>query len=454
MIQCPSCGGALRFDIASQHMLCDLCGSHYDPASTASMNKDAQGHQIFETCVFTCPSCGGELLTTDPNDAVGFCPFCGGASMLFDRIHRQWEPEYIIPFRITKEQCKELYAKEARKSIFTAKQYRDPQLIESFRGIYMPYYNYRVTQKGPFTLNGVRHGFYENESFRIDGEVDLKLDGYAHDAARSFDDRISEDIAPYDPRGRRPFAPGYLSGFYADIGDVDPHSYDAKGTQAVSEHTARVMAKEQSPVNGLKRGLASIDVDTKSAKIPTSIESAQRALYPVWFMSYRNKDKITYAAVNGQTGKVSADLPISPWRVLIAVLICGAVITAALFTFPSLKANWVLYLSVALLVLGTIVLRHHFSAAVNKETGLIDTDEAKRFKKCDNIRLVITIVLAILGILLGLYDAAYNVISYGGCFVMSVMLFINMLSHIRFQAEIAKRRPPQFEKKGAAYDEN
>lgn len=418
------------------------------------MNKDAQGRKVFETYVFTCPSCGGELLTTDQTDAVGFCPFCGGASMLFDRIHQQWEPEYIIPFRITKEQCKELYAKEAKKSIFTAKQYRDPQLIESFRGIYMPYYNYRVLQKGPFEITGVRHGAYNNDTYRVKGDVDLLLDGYSHDASLAFDDRISEDIAPFDPNGRRPFAPGYLSGFYADIGDVSAQDYFQKGAQAVREHTARVMARERSPVNGLKNGMASLDVDTKGAAIPTQIESAQRALYPVWFMSYRNKDKITYAAVNGQTGKVSADLPVSPWRVLILVLILGAVLAASLFFLPSLKANWTLFISVALLVIGTIVLKVNFSAAVNKETGLIETEEAKRFIKHDRIRFVITIILAALGAVLAFYDAAYNVISYGGCLVMAVMLFINMLSHIRFQAEIAKRRPPQFNKEGAATDEN
>ena len=452
MIQCPSCGGALRFDIASQHMICEMCDNHFDPDSTASMNKDAQGKAVFETYVFTCPSCGGELMTTDKTDAVGFCPFCGGASMLFDRIHQQWGPDYIIPFKITKEQCKELYAKEAKKSIFTAKQYRDPQLIESFRGIYMPYYDYRVTQKGPFSVNGVKHGAVNNEFYEVSGEIDLTYDGYAHDASLSFDDRISEDIAPYDPVDKKPFAPGYLSGFYADIGDVKAREYDPKGREAVRQHTLDIMKKDESLVVGLRGGLASLDI--KDALMNTKIDSVQRSLYPVWFMSYRNKDTITYAAVNGQTGKVSADLPVSPWRVLIAALILGAVISAGLFFLPSLKANWTLLISSALLIVGTFVLRHNFSVAVNKATGLDQTEEAIRFKKLDALRLVLTIIVAIVGFVIAIVDPAFNIISYGACFATALMLFINMFSHIRFQANIAKRRPPQFNKKGAAYDEN
>ena len=33
-------------------------------------------------------------------------------------------------------------------------------------------------------------------------------------------------------------------------------------------------------------------------------------MFPVWFMSYRNGDRVAYATVNGQTGKAVADLPV------------------------------------------------------------------------------------------------------------------------------------------------
>ncbi len=171
MIYCSGCGGALRFDIPSQQMVCEMCGSQCDPAATAVMNKDAEGHQVFETYSYTCPSCGGELLTTDKTDAIGFCPFCGGASMLFDRIHQQWEPAYVIPFQITKEKCKEEYVRFAKKSIFSSGRYRDPQLIDGFRGIYMPYYHYQAIQRGSFTLNGVHKGFFLNTFYRIKGNT-------------------------------------------------------------------------------------------------------------------------------------------------------------------------------------------------------------------------------------------------------------------------------------------
>lgn len=453
MIHCPSCGGGLRFDIASQQMACDYCGSQFDPASTADMNKEAKETKTFESYVFLCPSCGGELLTTDKNDAVGFCPFCGGASMLFDRIHQQWEPEYIIPFQITKEQCKELYAKEASKSIFTAKQYRDPQLIESFRGIYMPYWNYQAIQKGSFHMQGEYNGFFTKKTYSISGETDLKLDGYGHDASMAFDDRLSENIAPFDPSMHRPFAPGYLSGFYADIGDVDAHAYDAKGEDCIRENTAQLMAKDPQ-IEHPKGSSNKVSAIPQTAKIPTKIVSAQRTLYPVWFMSYRNKDKITYAAVNGQTGKVSADLPVSPLRVMIAVLLLGAILAAGMFFLPSVKANLTLLMTTALLIVGTIILRFNYKNVVNPESGLDATEEAKQFQKKEKIRYVIIGISVFAALVVAYLDLAYNAITYLVCILLAGELFWMMYRHIRFQVEIAKRSPPQFNKKGAAYDEN
>ena len=58
MVQCPNCGGLLKFDIASQKMKCDSCSSLFEPYAF-----DAQGAEEtteYEVTVFRCPQCGGE----------------------------------------------------------------------------------------------------------------------------------------------------------------------------------------------------------------------------------------------------------------------------------------------------------------------------------------------------------------------------------------------------------
>ena len=45
-------------------------------------------------------------------------------------------------------------------------------------------------------------------------------------------------------------------------------------------------------------------------KLNSTVGDAEGAMFPVWFMAYKNKDRVAYATVNGQTGKVVADLPV------------------------------------------------------------------------------------------------------------------------------------------------
>lgn len=56
------------------------------------------------------PQCGGEILSTE-NAATGFCSFCGASTILDSRIAREKRPDYIVPFQITKEDCKKAYGK-------------------------------------------------------------------------------------------------------------------------------------------------------------------------------------------------------------------------------------------------------------------------------------------------------------------------------------------------------
>ncbi|MEE0842968.1 MAG: hypothetical protein U0L75_01390, partial [Ruminococcus sp.] len=186
MVGCPTCGAALRFDIASQKMACDHCGNFFETQklSDNSSRDDARSSQ-FDSYVYICPSCGAELLTTDKNDAVGFCQYCGGASMIYEKMRQEWKPDYIIPFKVTKEDCKKAYCKEVRRHPFVSRKYSKSDLIESFRGIYMPYWSYRAVMSGQFRVpaqSGRQHvslNTYEIIHYDVVGNSNLALEGYS-----------------------------------------------------------------------------------------------------------------------------------------------------------------------------------------------------------------------------------------------------------------------------------
>jgi len=56
----------------------------------------------------------------------------------------------------------------------------------------------------------------------------------------------------------------------------------------------------------------------------------KHTLLPVWIASYRYNNKVYNFMVNGQTGKVQGEAPISWWKVLLTVLIV-LIILACIF---------------------------------------------------------------------------------------------------------------------------
>ena len=293
MLSCPNCGGNLKFDIPSQQLSCEHCHTLFDPYDFDGKTSDAEESKTFdgdyEVTIFTCPQCGGEILSTD-NAAAGFCSFCGASTILYSRISHEKRPNYIIPFQKTKEQCKEAYARRMKHSIFAPKELRDPSYIDSFRGIYMPYWAFYISQKGSLSLNGKktsRRGDYIiTDHYALTGDLDAYYKGLSYDASSSFDDNISEELAPYNLKGMKAFTPAYLSGFYADTSDVD-----AKVYQGDAEYTASAETTERIASDGT---FADFTMDTiRPEQLHTKTETIDSTMFPVWFLSYRKKDRVT-----------------------------------------------------------------------------------------------------------------------------------------------------------------
>ena len=55
---------------------------------------------------------------TFDDTAVTFCSYCGSQAMLESRMMKQNKPDYIIPFKVTKEQCITNYKKKLAKALF------------------------------------------------------------------------------------------------------------------------------------------------------------------------------------------------------------------------------------------------------------------------------------------------------------------------------------------------
>ncbi len=438
MIECPGCGGNLKFDIATQKMHCAFCDSQYDPYQFDEKEKDAEEQKDYEVTVFTCPQCGGELYSTD-NAAAAFCSFCGASTILYSRISRERRPEFVIPFQKTKEDCKREYMKKVKKALFLPKEFKEEKYIDSFRGIYMPYWSYNMMQEGYITLKGEeshRSGDYiVHNHYDLRGYLSAFYHGITHDASSSFEDNISECLQPYNVKEKKEFTPGFLSGFYADVADV------ASGTY---EDEAQVFAYEQSMKNirntkEFRR--YKIKENQKTQNLHTKTRSVEATMFPVWFLSYRNKERVAYAAVNGQTGKVVADLPIAPKKYLLGTGIIASILFLLFNLFFTLKPSSVLAWAIAL---GWITVGAYLMELIRIARR---KNEKIPFGKNAGGLLYLGIAEAV-GILLEMIRPVSDWFYYGGVIFMAVGIAASFLYVIRCYNVMATRRLPQFDKKG------
>ncbi len=379
MYECPNCGGNLRFDIPSQELACKFCNTHVSPYAVKK-EQDAVEQEYYEATVFTCPQCGGEIFTTD-NEAASFCSFCGASTILSSRIAKEKRPKYIIPFKVTKEDCKEAYGKKMKKAFFAPKELRNPKYIDGFRGIYMPYWTYQLTQKGRVSFDGKkshREGDYIiTEHFDLEGDLDAYYLGYSRDASSGFYDNISEPLAPFDAKQLVNFEPTFLSGFYADTGDIDASVYLDDVTELANDSTFDVVCRE--PEFGGYGVNSASNKGKLSSRIPTTCKEADNTMYPVWFLSYRNKDRVAYATVNGQTGKVVADMPIDIKKYVLCSLLLALPLYIILNLFLTVVPKTLVGLSSLLLLIAALLYKKELKEIRIKENN--EDDEGVQVKK-------------------------------------------------------------------------
>ena len=372
MYNCPNCSGNLRFDIASQQLKCDYCETLLDPYEYQK-TQDAEQSDVFGVTVFTCPQCGGEIMTTNVT-AAGFCTYCGASTILDSRMSEEKRPAHIIPFTRTKEDCRKAYSSLVRKALFAPREFRDPAYLDRFRGIYMPYWVYNYRMNGDLSLKGTkeyRRGDYKiTEHYNMTGQVNAVYNGLTHDASSSFDDTVAAAIAPFEAQKMKPFTPSFLCGFYADAPDVESDIYDEDVREAIcGDSLERLSGVPEYRENGVSLP----DKDDFRQKLPSygislRPEETACAYLPVWFLTYRKDDRVAYAVMNGSTGKITADLPIDERKYLLGSLLLAVPFFALLAFFFTMTGQMVLLMSSVLAVISLILYTAEISAISDKES--------------------------------------------------------------------------------------
>ena len=460
MIPCPGCGAGMHFDIESQMLKCSFCGSTQEVTDAAD-DRSAKPDTM-DVTVFTCPQCGGEIFSTE-NEASSFCTFCGASVMLEGRMTEAKRPLRIVPFKKTKDDCKEAYRKLTKRAWFTPKELKDPEYLEKFRGIYLPFWNYSFSQKGPVKLTATREDGNYKETLSLTCDLDASYDGISYDASSAFNDELCKEITPFNTSSVKDFHPGYMSGFFSDSADVDSEVYLEDARRDANEQTIKKLEKEYGGVH-IEREKAG------SSRLHTQHEGTMMAMYPVWFLTWRSKDRVAYAVVNGETGKIAADLPVQKSRYLLGSLILAIPIFLLLTLMPVITAPTMLLVA-SILSFGTFLIywlntreirnREYRTddkgyqsklgnvdayGKISENAGKIAPVGAKRMENgiVAKLRAYCVLAAGIAGIGLYAMEPVSDVYYYGGAIVVFACICFTLLGLIDRFNMLSTRPIPQF----------
>ena len=333
-LKCPNCGSNLTLNADTGLLDCPNCGSSFDPQklavtveeleakqaeptdpsqapaqadAQAQAQGEAQPQEAPEQTEFVCNACGAKLVT-DSHTAATFCAFCGSPALVGKRLTEQFQPQYMIPFKYSRKSAEEAFIQWAGKGKWTPFGFVSKKNVQKMTGLYVPFWlfniNATIDAKGTATKSHYRGDDEIVESFNFERKAQLYWNNVPLDGETRIDDALMEAIEPFDFEALMPYDYRYLPGFYADRYDQTPQDLSGRATKRGIDGINQAL---NSSLKGtydrftIKENLSRID----------SME-ANYALLPVWFLSYKYRNKYYYFAMNGQTGEVAGQVPVSP----------------------------------------------------------------------------------------------------------------------------------------------
>ena len=338
--KCPNCDGELIFDPQTQNYKCEYCNSKFtqqeldaqNPAKAEEKRNDWQENSTEEkqadaaTTVYSCPSCGAEIMT-DATTAATFCYYCHNPVILGKRLEGVFLPDKVIPFEVTREAAEKGFLDYVGKKKFVPKAFFNKKQIESMTGVYFPYWNYDVELEGRMqgearqirTWRTGNEEYTETKIYSITREGNVQLDCLTENALTKANAVLANAVMPYDFSKMKDFHMGYLSGFQAEKRDIEQAAVQG-GMQSKMRDSAEKLMRETI------KGYSSVSV--RNTNFIPKKEKFSYCLLPVWTVTYKGKDgKVYYYSMNGQTGKVCGELPIDHKKLALVSAAVFAVIT-------------------------------------------------------------------------------------------------------------------------------
>lgn len=308
--KCLNCGAGLEFDPPSYQWICGYCFSAFEKEQLDCVLTEEPPEQAWpELDSFHCRSCGAELITDGTTSATS-CLYCKSPAVIKARLSGSFRPSSLIPFRLTKAQAEDIYRKWIGKRLFAPNEFKSREEIKRVTGVYAPFWLFDCLADGTLVGEGTvvdswRQGDYKitrTKHYEVVRKGKAQYRQIPVDASKKLDDTLMHKIEPYNYSDLTGFSMQYMSGFMAE-------KYDVPADEAEQIMRKRVEKYTEDRLRAAVKGYTSYRATDK--KITLSEKSHSYSLLPVYLLINKYRDKEYIFMVNGQTGKVVGDVPVS-----------------------------------------------------------------------------------------------------------------------------------------------
>ena len=347
--QCPACTGPLSFDGKIGKLKCDYCGTTYTTqeiealyadknksaaAADAAAQKKADEAEAAATAAafgasgasgaseasgwgsdaahmraYNCTTCGAELIC-DETTAATKCPYCGNPSVIPGKFAGVDRPDYVIPFKVDKKQAVSSFKEYYKGRLLLPKSFESDNHIEEIKGVYVPFWMFSGVVEGRAQYEAVKEDrrragneeIVRQEHYDVYREGTMSFSKIPVDASTKMPDDLMDSIEPFNYKEMRPFGMEYMPGYLAN-------KYDVTKEESRKRADDRAVGSFRAALRNSVKNYDSVNVHQQSEKIKPG--KAEYGMLPVWLLSSNWEGKTYLFAMNGQSGKMIGDLPVS-----------------------------------------------------------------------------------------------------------------------------------------------
>lgn len=329
-IKCQSCGANMVFDPNTQMLVCVHCGNKVAFQADTAVREIAiekalsVANEWSDTLVLKCANCGA-MVTIDREEVALECPYCGTSHIRRTEEIAGVKPNALYPFTLDQQSAETCARKWAKSLIFAPSKFKKNLTAKNLHGVYQPCFTFdsqtvtvydgRLGERRTRTVrtkNGTRTETYI-AWFHVKGVIDVPFNDVTISASNNIPQKKIDKIMPFDYNTICVYEKKFLAGFLANHYDKDVRTSWGEAKVIMTDCIKRE----------IKNKYNADVVDYINTSVRHENVTYKYVLLPIYVLNYTYKKKTYEITINGNTGKVSGNSPLSFWRVLVAFLIFG-----------------------------------------------------------------------------------------------------------------------------------